>query len=281
MKGWPWWALIVPLVFATVVTHHVSSWALTALVFLWSGVELVARWRIKGYQGLAPARPAILAGIAAAAWSIVAPTTVGYLAPAVQGAIAEVIRSLSASPGHERSFAGSGPAHPSGNCSPDTRALPFCLRPCRWALPVQSQAPVELSGGDPCAHRPRVPRHAARSPHPTGRGALGAVHDLSLSRPLDFAGRPRRCVSAIGADQAALGRRRPRSRALRIVRRERGHRRPDLDASSRAYRWGGPEVGGTREHRWGAWALAHRARQSISDGPLESPAAQCGRAEHR
>jgi len=76
-----WWVLAVVLIAATVVTHHVTSYALAAALLLFAAVA-AATARTRGSISLA-----VLAGTCVsfiAGWvALVAPSTVGYLTPAL------------------------------------------------------------------------------------------------------------------------------------------------------------------------------------------------------
>jgi uncharacterized membrane protein YhaH (DUF805 family) len=87
--------LIVLGIGMVVTAHHLTSYALAALLVLWSAIALLVRRRDDVYQ---PARlfwTALLAVVAALTWLVyVASQTLGYLAPDVVDAIQEVIRLI-------------------------------------------------------------------------------------------------------------------------------------------------------------------------------------------
>jgi hypothetical protein len=125
------WVLILIFGAATVVTHHISSLALTAFLAVWTVIHLVGRLRSGGtahtlagadvvnrlraasFRTVSPAKPAIAIGLMAAAWLfLVATVTVGYLAPAIQGAAAEVIRLALGESEARQLFRGAGVGPP-------------------------------------------------------------------------------------------------------------------------------------------------------------------------
>jgi hypothetical protein len=122
------WFLIVPFAAATVITHHISSLALTAFLAVWTIVHLLGRWRARDtdpsdahvlrrlrsapFTSSSPLKPTIVVAAMAVGWLLlVATVTVGYLAPAIEGAASEVIRLALGESGPRQLFrsAGAGP----------------------------------------------------------------------------------------------------------------------------------------------------------------------------
>ena len=88
---------------AVVVTHHVTALALSGCLVVWALVGTVVRLRGGRPTGLVG--PAIMAIIATAAWMLyVASITVGYLAPAVGGAIDQVFSLIAGDEGSRELF---------------------------------------------------------------------------------------------------------------------------------------------------------------------------------
>jgi hypothetical protein len=84
------WLLVGLAITATVVTHHVTSFALLAFLVLWGVVALVLRRRDAGER--APLMPAVMAAVATYGWLVaVAGIVVGYLAPAVAAAALQLV----------------------------------------------------------------------------------------------------------------------------------------------------------------------------------------------
>jgi len=124
------WVLIVTFGLAMVVTHHVTTIILTGFLFVWSGVHLLEgrrgapglNWssvhvvraiRNRSYRSPSPLKPALLIGAMAVAWLVlVASTTIGYLAPALEGAVAQVLQLALGQSGPRQLFTGVGPAAP-------------------------------------------------------------------------------------------------------------------------------------------------------------------------
>jgi hypothetical protein len=94
---------------AVVVTHHITSYALVAFLVLWT---VTFYWRRRGEASHPnPAGTALVALVAALAWLIlVANTTVGYLAPVLEGAVRELVQ-LIAGEALGREFFRSGAGH--------------------------------------------------------------------------------------------------------------------------------------------------------------------------
>ncbi|HEY8601583.1 MAG TPA: hypothetical protein VIL85_24360 [Thermomicrobiales bacterium] len=79
----------------TIVTHHLTSYALLALLLLWGAILAILRVRGAGRHEENPSWVAIVGGVAALAWLIfVANLVIGYLAPHAVGSAAEFIRLL-------------------------------------------------------------------------------------------------------------------------------------------------------------------------------------------
>jgi hypothetical protein len=79
---------------AVTVTHHITALALAAFLALWSIVAALLD-RMGHRTGTGPAGPALMAITASVAWMLyVSVVTVGYLAPAFEGAMSEVVRLM-------------------------------------------------------------------------------------------------------------------------------------------------------------------------------------------
>ncbi len=88
---------------AVVVTHHVTALALSACLVVWAVVGSLLRLRGARPGGLAG--PALLAVTATAAWMLyVASVTVGYLVPALGGALDQVFRLIAGDEGGRELF---------------------------------------------------------------------------------------------------------------------------------------------------------------------------------
>jgi len=124
------WALIAVMVAGAVVTHHVSSLALTAFLVLWSAVHLIRRPQ----QAIGPFKPAVLTLAATMGWILmVATVTIGYLAPAIEGAAADIRRLAAGESGVRQLFRVSGaPAQPAWEIAVGYGAVAIIL----VALPV-------------------------------------------------------------------------------------------------------------------------------------------------
>jgi hypothetical protein len=91
---------------AVVVTHHVTSAALTAFLVVWSVVGIFQRRR-GGTGAPGVAGPAVVALVATIAWMLyVASVTVGYLAPAFAGALEQVLNLIAGETGGRALFNG-------------------------------------------------------------------------------------------------------------------------------------------------------------------------------
>ncbi len=123
------WLIILPLGAATVMTHHISSLALTAFLVVWSVVHLLGRWRARDtdssdahvlkrlrsapFTAASPLKPTLVITAMAVGWLLlVATVTVGYLAPAIEGAASEVIRLALGELGPRQLFRGAGQGPP-------------------------------------------------------------------------------------------------------------------------------------------------------------------------
>jgi hypothetical protein len=79
---------------AVVVTHHVTSFALVALLGIWAVVGRLLGRRAAGKQ-VTPVTQAVLAAAAAAAWLVlVSPLTVSYVAPHIIGGFEQLIQLM-------------------------------------------------------------------------------------------------------------------------------------------------------------------------------------------
>ncbi len=88
---------------AVVVTHHVTAMALSGCLVVWAAVATILRFRGGRPTGLVG--PAVMAVIATAAWMLyVASITVGYLAPALGGAIDQVFNLIAGDEGSRELF---------------------------------------------------------------------------------------------------------------------------------------------------------------------------------
>jgi hypothetical protein len=94
--------LILLTIAAVVVTHHVTSMALCAFLVTWAAVSLLMRWR--RWPGAADVSGlALVAVIGTIAWTLyVASVTVRYLAPAIGGALGQVVELLAGAEGGGR-----------------------------------------------------------------------------------------------------------------------------------------------------------------------------------
>lgn len=144
------WMTILPVAAATIVTHHVSSLALTLFLILWSAVHLVGRWRSHEpteadpqhvlrrlrsapFLIVSPIKPTIVIGAMAVVWLLlVASVAVGYLAPAIEGAAAEVVRLALGESGARQLFSGAGQGPPFWEVALGYASVAFIL----VALPI-------------------------------------------------------------------------------------------------------------------------------------------------
>lgn len=99
-------AWITLTIAAVVVTHHLTTYALVAFLFVW---WLIARWRGRGSSNRSEAtvigRVALLTLGLAMLWLVcVAHTTIGYLAPTLGGAIKELLKIISGETGGRAPF---------------------------------------------------------------------------------------------------------------------------------------------------------------------------------
>lgn len=77
-----------------VTTHHITSLALTGALVAWAVLARILRWRSTS-ESPGVTGPALLAITATAGWMLyVASVTVGYLAPAFGGALAQVVELI-------------------------------------------------------------------------------------------------------------------------------------------------------------------------------------------
>lgn len=96
-----WWAAVAALLTATVVTHHVTSYALAATFALLAAVAAVRWWRTrKQRMAIIATRYAVVAGSAVClivAWIVfVAPATVSYLQPTAADFLGGIRSALAA-----------------------------------------------------------------------------------------------------------------------------------------------------------------------------------------
>lgn len=98
---------------ATVVTHHITSIALCGFLLVWAVVAAVRRHGQSASGGVTG--PALLAVTATVAWMLyVASVTVGYLAPAISGALDQVLALIAGEEGSRVLFqTATGAAAPS------------------------------------------------------------------------------------------------------------------------------------------------------------------------
>jgi hypothetical protein len=128
-RGYIAWLMILPLAAATVITHHVTSMALTAFLVVWTVVHLLGRMRAGDtsnddahvlkrlrsapFTTTSPLKPTLVVTAMAIGWLLlVATVTVGYLAPAIEGAASEVIRLALGESGPRQLFRGAGQGPP-------------------------------------------------------------------------------------------------------------------------------------------------------------------------
>lgn len=103
-------ALAVAAILATVVTHHLTSFALAGLLVAWTVVWLI---RKRPSVDPAPWRLALFATAAATAWTLlVANSLVGYLSPVLGGAVTELFRVINGEEGTRQLFRGAASVAP-------------------------------------------------------------------------------------------------------------------------------------------------------------------------
>ena len=104
--------LLIGLLLATVIiSHHITSYALVALLAGWSVLHIAMR-RSDIYQG-SIVRVAVLAALGAVAWLLVVATlTIGYLVPPLAGAVLEAIRLVTTGEGRELFVSATGELAP-------------------------------------------------------------------------------------------------------------------------------------------------------------------------
>ena len=135
---------------AVVVTHHVTALALSACLIVWAvvGTVLGLRGRAGGLVG-----PAVIALIATAAWMLyVASITVGYLVPALGGALDQVFELIAGDEGSRELFrSATGIAAPAweqvvgyGSAAVMIVALPIGL-PIIWGRWRSAPLPITLA----------------------------------------------------------------------------------------------------------------------------------------
>jgi len=136
---------------AVVVTHHVTALALSACLVVWAVVGTLLRLRGGRPTGLVG--PAVMAVIATAAWMLyVASITVGYLVPALGGAMDQVFNLIAGDEGSRDLFrSATGVAAPAweqivayGSVAVMVLALPIAL-PIIWKRWRTSALPLTLA----------------------------------------------------------------------------------------------------------------------------------------
>ncbi len=105
------WLIVGTAIAATVITHHVTSFALFAFLTLWCVAAFLVERRIR--KTTAPVMPAVLTGVLSYVWLVaVAGIVVGYLAPAVAAATQQVVRVLQGDKARELFSASAAPRSP-------------------------------------------------------------------------------------------------------------------------------------------------------------------------
>ncbi len=258
---------------AVVVTHHVTALALSACLVVWALVGGLLRLRGARPGGLAG--PAVLAVTATAAWMLyVASVTVGYLVPALGGAVDQVFQLIAGDEGSRELFSSStGVAAPAweqviayGSVLVMVLALPVGLPIIRrrWrtaALPH-----------DPGPHLAGLPGVPARAPDGPRRGACGTLGRVHL-RGCGVRGRHRGAGGHGYGDRACAASR----LALRLRRVARG--------TASHWPWAGPSGRHGSRHGWphravhgwrhpghralgaAARALSRRGRSPVGEPP--------------
>jgi len=95
---------IMALMMTVVITHHVSSYALLALLGLWSILRLVARHRAPSLED--PRIEALVMLVLAVTWFIyMATLLIAYLEPVLSSATTELVRVLTSGEGSTQTFA--------------------------------------------------------------------------------------------------------------------------------------------------------------------------------
>lgn len=101
------WLLVGVAIAATVVTHHVTAFALFAFLVLWGIVGLLVPR--SGTRVRAPLMPAVVAGAVTYGWLVaVAGIVVGYMTPALRSAAGQLASLLGAGNAARQLFAASG-----------------------------------------------------------------------------------------------------------------------------------------------------------------------------
>jgi hypothetical protein len=91
------WLVLGLAIGATVVTHHVTAFALFGLLLLWTAAAFVLRRR--SAERAAPLMPTLLTGVLLYIWLVaVAGIVVGYLGPALLAATQQLLRILQGDP---------------------------------------------------------------------------------------------------------------------------------------------------------------------------------------
>jgi hypothetical protein len=144
-------AALVLAIGAVVVTHHVTAMALSGCLILWAIVGTVLRLRGGRPTGLVG--PAAMTVIATSAWLLyVASVTVGYLVPALSGAIDQVLNLIAGDEGSRELFrSATGVAAPAweqivgyASVAVMVLALPIAL-PMIWRRWRTSALPLTLA----------------------------------------------------------------------------------------------------------------------------------------
>jgi hypothetical protein len=100
-------SLLVAL--AVVVTHHVTAWALTALLMTWAGVTWLYGRRSRATTEYVPVLPAAVTAGATVVWlAVVAPITVGYLGPVLSRAAVQGLQLITQHQTSRTLFASAG-----------------------------------------------------------------------------------------------------------------------------------------------------------------------------
>jgi hypothetical protein len=99
----------VVVALAVVVTHHVTAWALAALLVAWTAGAWLHRRRSQIKPGYIPAFPAVVTASAVAVWLVaVAPITVGYVGPVVSRAAVQGLQLVTQNHASRTLFASAG-----------------------------------------------------------------------------------------------------------------------------------------------------------------------------
>lgn len=126
------WLIIPIAASATVVTHHVSSVALSVILLGWTVVYWISRRRLGVH--VSPFKPAVFSFVAAVTWLIlVATVTVRYLAGTIERAALEIVRlAAGQSSARELFRSTAAPVQPFWKSRQGTRPLRSFSWPCLW-----------------------------------------------------------------------------------------------------------------------------------------------------